>query len=215
MGSISFLHEQPRSFRPTSEKFKKYGFIPTNFLKWRQYNLPKVGAIVSSIILIILTLIFLFGIISYLAPHIYLNEEFISCWYVEDPFVGFIRFSESDRAGALLEYYFVLRLVLIVLVIGITIFLIILILCKKRIPQRVINPTPINDFADYVQKRYYGHVYSFFLKDGKMGLLNSKTLAAQLNPIYDKLKWRERNSFLEAEKDGTVFVIDINGNILK
>lgn len=218
MGDISFLQKGPQHLRPSSEKFKRYGFIPTNFLKWEQFNTPKAGAIISGLFLSVLSLVLLYTVISYLAPHIDFDEsrDAYHWWHIDDPLDFDIGYSWSnDRDKALEDYHDDLVPFFTVPLIGILIFSAFLIFFIKKIPQRVINPTPIKEFADYVQRGYSGRVYSFFLKDGKMGLLNSKTLTAQLNPVYDKLKWKEKNRFLEAEKDGTFFVIDINGNILK
>lgn len=222
--NISLNYMETHVFRPSSEKFKGYNFVPTNYLEWQQYTVPKFGAILSGVCLALLSLVFLYTIISYSAPHIDYREGYYDeynwwnkeRWIVQDPLhldAAYVYRYDIDEAiedyhGELAPFFFVSLIFM-------AIFLTLLILSIKKMPRRVTASVPISEFADYVQKGYSGRVYSFFLKDGKMGLLNSKTLTVQLNPIYDKLKWKEVQRFIEAEMDGVSFVIDVNGNILK
>lgn len=215
MGEITFQQKQPQNLRPSSEKFKGYNFVPTNYLQWQQYTVPKARVILISILLAIPSFIFLYAVISYFAPEIDYSEYYKE-WRVADPLnLEFGWDYDRDLLSAMENYHEDLVPFMIAPLIFMAIFLTLLILSIKKMPRRVTAPVPINELADYVQKAYSGRVYSFFLKDGKMGLLNSKTLSVQLNPVYDKLKWKEKQRFIEAEQDGVSFVIDINGNILK
>lgn len=215
MGEISFQQKQPQNLRPSSEKFKGYGFVPTNYLEWQQYTGPKARVILISIYLAIPSFILLYTLISYIAPNIEYVEKADRYWVI-DPFYLHIGYAwDNNITSAMKEYYGDLLPFLIVSLIFVAIFIVLLILSIKKLPKQVPYPEPINEIADYVQKAYSSRVYSFFLKDGKMGLLNSKTLSVQLNPVYDKLKWKENQRFIEAEMDGVSFVIDVNGNILK
>lgn len=189
--------------------------MPTNYLEWQQYTVPKTRVILISILLAIPSFILLYTLLSYITPDIMYFEK-RDRYNVRDPFDLYFGHAWDDNiTSAMKEYYGDLLPFLIVSLIFVAIFIVLLILSIKKLPKRVTAPVPINEFADYVQKGYSGRVYSFFLKDGKMGLLNSKTLSVQLNPVYDKLKWKEAQRFIEAEMDGVSFVIDVNGNILK
>lgn len=66
--------------------------------------------------------------------------------------------------------------------------------------------------ADYCQTK--GRKL-FFVKEGRMGLLDAVSYDILINAIYEKLSWVENGKILRAELNGQSFLIDIHNNRLK
>jgi hypothetical protein len=66
--------------------------------------------------------------------------------------------------------------------------------------------------ADYCQTK--GRKL-FFVREGRMGVLDAASYDILVNAIYDKLSWVENGQILRAELNGYSFLIDIHNNRLK
>ena len=85
--------------------------------------------------------------------------------------------------------------------------------CRKRILPKDYK---LSDVADYVKRyNYFSNRYTFYVKDGKYGLLDVRKFKVHFPAEYDMMEWREFNKLLVVIKGNRQYIIDIFGNELK
>ena len=74
----------------------------------------------------------------------------------------------------------------------------------------------LSDVADYVKRyNYFSNRYTFYVKDGKYGLLDVRKFKVHFPAEYDMMEWRVFNKLLVVTKGNRQYMIDILGNELK
>ncbi len=72
---------------------------------------------------------------------------------------------------------------------------------------------PLYKLADYIEKGIMSK--KFYMKNKKIGYIDTETHKVIIPAEYDNLEWKEKNRIFRASKNGEIFLMDITGYRLK